>query len=103
MREITFDKMKEIEVDEIVKLVTASGDDKQAEIEAQCPDIDGMAGQGGVTALINTADLYGDETFSRRGHAQGTPCAQGLMPFRNLNSSLSVDSTKVVSGVMIAR
>ena len=42
---------------------TALPDDKQAEIEAECRDIDTMSYQGGVTALTDEADFHQDEVF----------------------------------------
>lgn len=38
-------------------------EEKQAEIEAECQEIDAMACQGGVTALTDEADYHQDEAF----------------------------------------
>ncbi len=66
LKEIAFDKLKETEVEPIFQAVTALPDDKQAQIEAECQDIEGMACQGGVMALTDDADFHGDKTFLAR-------------------------------------
>jgi hypothetical protein len=63
LKEIAFDKLKETEAEPIFQAVTALPDDKQAEIEAECQDIEGMACQGGVTALTDEADFHVDKAF----------------------------------------
>ena len=51
LQEIAFEKLKEMEIEPIFEGVMALPADKQAQIEAECQDIDAMACQGGVTAL----------------------------------------------------
>jgi len=63
LQEIAFDKLKEMEVESIFQGFTALPDDKQAQIEAECQDIDAMACQGGVTALADEADYHQDKAF----------------------------------------
>jgi len=63
LQEIAFDKLEEIEVEPIFEGLTALPGDKQAEIEAECQDIDAMACQGGVTALTDEADFHQDKAF----------------------------------------
>lgn len=63
LKEIAFDKLKETEVEPIFQAVTTIPDDKQAQIEAECQDIEGMACQGGMTALTDEADFHGDTAF----------------------------------------
>ncbi|HUX90821.1 MAG TPA: hypothetical protein VMV48_09050 [Gallionellaceae bacterium] len=63
LQEIAFDKLKEKDVESIFQGFMALPDDKQAEIEAECQDIDGMACQGGVTALADEADYHADAAF----------------------------------------
>lgn len=63
LQELAFDKLKEMDVEPIFEGFTALPDDKQAQVEAECQDIDAMACQGGVTALTDEADFHQDETF----------------------------------------
>jgi len=63
LREIAFDKLKETEVEPIFQALMALPDEKQAQIEAECQDIDAMACQGGVTALTDEADFHQDKAF----------------------------------------
>ena len=63
LQEIAFDKLKEKEVEPIFQGFMALPDDKQAEIEAECQDIDTMACQGGVTAVTDEADFHEDDAF----------------------------------------
>ncbi len=63
LQEIAFDKLAEKEVEPIFQALMALPDDKQAQIEAECQDIDGMACQGGVTALTDEADFHQDKAF----------------------------------------
>ena len=63
LQEIAFDKLKETEVDPIFRGFTVLPDDKQAQIEAECQDIDAMACQGGVTALTDEAEFHHDNAF----------------------------------------
>ena len=61
--EIDFEKLKETDVDPIFEAFRALPDGKQAEIEAECQDIDNMACQGGITALADEADFHQDQGF----------------------------------------
>ncbi len=63
LREIDFGKLRESDADTIFQAFMESPDDKQAEIEAECQDIDVMACQGGATALADEADFHGDTDF----------------------------------------
>ncbi len=63
LQEIAFDKLKEAEVDPIFQGFTSLPEDKQAQIEAECQDIDAMACQGGVKALADEADFHQDTAF----------------------------------------
>ena len=63
LKEIACDMLKETEVEPIFQAVTALPDDKQAQIEAECQDIEGLACHGGVTALTDEADFHGDDAF----------------------------------------
>lgn len=63
LREIPFDRLKETNVAPIFHALTALPDEKQAEIEAECQDIDAMACQGGVIALTDEADFHEDKAF----------------------------------------
>jgi hypothetical protein len=63
LAEIDFGKLEEGEVESIFHAVTALADDKQSQIEAECQVIEGMACQGGVTALTDEADFHGDKAF----------------------------------------
>ena len=63
LKKIDFGNLKETEVDPIFQAFMALPSDKQAEIEAECQDIDAMACQGGVTALTDEADFHQDTAF----------------------------------------
>ena len=63
LQEIDFDKLKEREVGAIFQGFTALPSEKQAQIEAECQDIDAMACQGGVTALTDEANYHDDAAF----------------------------------------
>jgi hypothetical protein len=63
LKDIAFDKLKESEAEPIFQAVTALPDDKQAQIEAECQDVEGMASQGGLTALTDEADFHQDTAF----------------------------------------
>jgi hypothetical protein len=63
LREIAFDKLKEMEVERIFEGFMALAGDKQAQVEAECQDIDAMACQGGVMALMDEAHFHQDKTF----------------------------------------
>lgn len=63
LQEIAFDKLAEKDVESIFLGFTALPDDKQAQIEAECQDIDAMACQGGLTALTDEADFHQDKAF----------------------------------------
>ena len=63
LQDIAFDKLGETEVDPIFEGFVALPDDKQAQIEAECQDIDAMACQGGVKALADEADFHQDKAF----------------------------------------
>ena len=61
--DIEFSKLKETEIEPIFQEFNALPEEKQAAIEAECQDIDGMACQGGVTALTDEADFHRDTIF----------------------------------------
>ena len=61
--EIDFETLKETNVGPIFDAFRALPDGKQAEIEAECQDIDNMACQGGITALADEADFHQDQGF----------------------------------------
>ena len=63
LQDISFEKLKETDVEPIFQGLTALPDDKQAQIEAECQDIDAMACQGGVRALADEADFHQDKAF----------------------------------------
>jgi len=63
LQDIAFDKLRDTDVEPIFQAFTALPDDKQAEIEAECQDIDALACQGGVTALTDEAGFHQDKTF----------------------------------------
>lgn len=63
LQEIAFENLKETEVELVFRGFTALAEEKQAEIEAECQEIDAMACQGGVTALTDEADFHQDEAF----------------------------------------
>lgn len=63
LQEIAFDKLKERDVEPIFLAFTALSGEKQAQIEAECQDIDAMACQGGVTALTDEANYHDDAAF----------------------------------------
>ena len=60
---IVFDELKETEVQPILDAFLLLPSEQQAEIEAELQDIDTMACQGGVTALIDEADFHQDQTL----------------------------------------
>ncbi|MFA5924751.1 MAG: hypothetical protein WC856_26270 [Methylococcaceae bacterium] len=62
--EFDFDKLKETDVMPIFEAFKTLLADKQVEIEAELQDIDGMACQGGVTALTDEADFHQDTDFT---------------------------------------
>jgi len=57
LKEIAFDELdeKKAAAETVFKAFTTLDENKQAEIEAECQDIDSMAFQGGVTSLIEEA------------------------------------------------
>ncbi len=63
LQDIVFDKLNETEVEPIFEGFISLPDDKQAQIEAECQDIDAMACQGGVKALADEADFHQDKAF----------------------------------------
>jgi hypothetical protein len=63
LQEIDFGKLKEREVESIFQGFTALPSEKQAQIEAECQDINAMACQGGVTALTDEANFHDDAAF----------------------------------------
>ncbi len=63
LKEIAFNKLKETDIDPIFHGFSALPDDRQAEIEAECRDIDAMACQGGMTALTDESAFHQDLTF----------------------------------------
>jgi hypothetical protein len=63
LQDIAFDKLNETEVEPIFEGFMGLPDDKQAQIEAECQDIDAMACQGGVKALADEADFHQDKAF----------------------------------------
>lgn len=68
-----------------------------------------------TTAMVMCDDKRGRGRSMTDGHIKGVPPhpggrlvsslmdCQGLIPFRNLNSSLSVDNTRVVPPAMMSR
>jgi hypothetical protein len=63
LQKVSFDDLKETDVDPVFKAFSALPFEQQAEIEAELQDIDNMACQGGVTALTDEADFHGDHAF----------------------------------------
>ena len=63
LQDIPFDKLNETEVDPVFEGLMSLPDDKQAQIEAECQEIDAMACQGGVKALADEADFHQDKAF----------------------------------------
>lgn len=63
MREVAFEKLKETQVEPVFEAVLALPDDKQAQIEAECQEIDAMACPGGVMALTDEAAFHQDHAF----------------------------------------
>jgi len=63
LQEIAFDELKESEVEPIFQGFLALPDDKQAQFEAECQEIDAVACQGGVAALADEADFHQDKAF----------------------------------------
>jgi len=60
---VDFSTLKEKEVDAIFIAFTALPEEQQATIEAEFQDIHAMACEGGITALIDEAHFYDDESF----------------------------------------
>jgi hypothetical protein len=60
---IVFDELKETEVQPILEAFLLLPAEQQAEIEAEFQEIDNMACQGGVTALIDEANFHQDQTL----------------------------------------
>ncbi len=60
---VNFNEFKEKNVESIFIAFTALPEGQQASIEAEFQDIHAMACEGGITALIDEADFYKDETF----------------------------------------
>ncbi len=56
-------ELKEKEVDAIFNAFTALPEEQQATIEAEFQDIHSMACEGGITALIDEAHFYDDQSF----------------------------------------
>ena len=63
LKDIAFDKLAEKDAEPILEAVTALAGEKQAQIEAECQDIDAMACQGGMKALCDEAHFHQDEAF----------------------------------------
>lgn len=63
LRDITFDKLRNMDVEPIFKAFTALPSDQQAVIEAEFQDIGAMACQGGVTALTDEAGFHENKEF----------------------------------------
>lgn len=64
LQDIAFDKLKEGDVEPIFQAVTALSGEKQAQIEAECQDIELMACRGGVKALCDEAEFHHDAGFA---------------------------------------
>lgn len=60
---VDFNALQEKKVDKVFTAFTALPEDQQAIIEAEFQDIHAMACEGGITALIDEAHFYDDETF----------------------------------------
>jgi hypothetical protein len=65
LQEVAFDKLDEMDVEPILQGFRALPNNKQAEIEAECQDIDTMACQGGMTALADEANFHLDKAFPK--------------------------------------
>ncbi len=61
--DMDFSTLKETKIDPVFEAFKALPEEKQLEIEAELQDIDGMACQGGITALTDEADFHQDTTF----------------------------------------
>jgi len=61
--DVDFNGLKEKETEKLFVAFTALAEDQQATIEAEFQDIHAMACEGGVTALIDEAHFYGDNSF----------------------------------------
>ena len=60
---VDLSKLKEKEVDTVFNAFTTLPEEQQATVEAEFQDIHAMACEGGITALIDEANFYDDETF----------------------------------------
>jgi hypothetical protein len=63
LHEITFEELKETNVEPVFEGFKALPFDQQAEIEAELKDIDNMACQGGVTTLTDEAGFHQNQEF----------------------------------------
>lgn len=61
--EINFEKLKENEVDRVFQAFIYLPEDQQATIEAEFQDVNAMANEGGVAALIDEANFHQDQAF----------------------------------------
>ena len=55
--------MKETEVEPVLAAFLKLSVEQQAEFEAEFQDVNALAGEGGVAALLDEADFHGDDTF----------------------------------------
>jgi len=60
---VDFSTLKEKEVDTVFITFTALPEEQQATIEAEFQDIHAMACEGGITALIDEAHFYDNQSF----------------------------------------
>jgi hypothetical protein len=61
---VDFGELKETEVEPIFEAFTALPEDQQAPIELDFQDINTLACDGGIGALVNEASFHGDEIFA---------------------------------------
>lgn len=60
---VDWDKLKEKETEAILKAFTLLPDEQQAEIEAEFQDVNALACEGGIAALIDEAGFHKDNDF----------------------------------------
>jgi hypothetical protein len=56
-------KLKEKDTEAILQAFTQLADEQQAEIEAEFQDVNALACEGGITALVDEAVFHGDDAF----------------------------------------
>ena len=62
--EVDLTKIKETDVEPLFKSFTSLPEDLQAKMEVNFQDINALACDGGIGALLNEAEFYGDENFA---------------------------------------